>query len=139
MRQTSTTSDNRVILEWFRTWEAAINARDFESARALFDNAVVGFGTTVEVAHGLDELEHEQWRKTWPRIERFRFNFEEMKVLLEEEGESATVLSTWSSLGIREDGGRFERPGRTTVVLKRNAMGSWKAIHTHFSLKPDPK
>jgi hypothetical protein len=39
-------------------------------------------------------------------------------------------------LGIREDGARFERPGRTTVVLERSGTDAWKAIHTHFSLKP---
>jgi ketosteroid isomerase-like protein len=136
----STTSDTRVILEWFRTWEAAINARDYAAARTLFDPEVVGFGTTVEVAHGLDELEHQQWRKTWPRIEDFRFDFEEMKVLIHDNGELATVLTTWSSLGIRDDSSRFERPGRMTVVLeKRSGTDSWKAIHTHFSLTPEAK
>jgi ketosteroid isomerase-like protein len=125
-----------VILEWFRTWEGAINARDYDAARTLFDPAVVGFGTTVEVARGLDALEREQWRRTWPRIERFHFNFDEMKVLVDDQSELATVLSSWASFGIREDGSRFERPGRTTVVLQRAGTDSWKAIHTHFSVTP---
>jgi ketosteroid isomerase-like protein len=44
----------------------------------------------------------------------------------------------WTSIGFAEDGQRFARPGRATVVLRRESVdGSWLGIHTHFSLGRD--
>jgi hypothetical protein len=41
------------------------------------------------------------------------------------------------SVGIHQDGSRFERTGRCSATLMRTAVDApWHATHTHVSLKP---
>ena len=47
----------------------------------------------------------------------------------------AVAIVPWTSTGIAEDGTRFPRPGRATIVLERSQPGApWVGVHTHFSL-----
>jgi ketosteroid isomerase-like protein len=126
-------------MQWLSTWEQAINARDFNAAKALFDDDVVGFGTLVEVVRGLDELSDAQWRRTWPQIEDFSFDTDAMSVATFGAGSAAAIAIMWRSYGLREDGSRYFRPGRATIVLKRHEDSAWRAVHTHFSLVPGEK
>ena len=51
-------------------------------------------------------------------------------------GETAWVAASWRSEGRRPSGAWFERFGRATFVLTWRD-GSWRAVHSHFSLRPD--
>jgi ketosteroid isomerase-like protein len=126
------------VTDWLETWQIKINGRDYAGARDLFDPEVLGYGTRTGIAHGLDELEQKQWRPTWSEIERFRFNLQEL-TLLPEGPNMVVACTTWTSLGIRADGSRFDRAGRMTLVLRRtDASEPWRALHTHFSVSPEP-
>jgi len=47
------------------------------------------------------------------------------------------AMAVFESTGYTEDGKPFDRPGRATVVLGRQAIGKeWVAQHTHVSLFP---
>ena len=47
----------------------------------------------------------------------------------------AVLVAPWTSTGIAEDGSRFDRPGRATIVVRRTATdAAWFGVHTHFSL-----
>lgn len=119
-------------LEWLKEWERLINDVDFESARSLFADSVVSFGTVAEVLYGLDQLEAMQWRKIWPTIRDFKF--EEPKILVFKPG-IATLVVLWHSRGKTKDGGWYRRKGRATLVLKK-ARGSLRCIHSHLSMEP---
>lgn len=127
---------HEAVRAWFETWGRHVAAVDFESARALFDPSVVGFGTFKDVVHGLDALESGQWRSIWPAIEGFHFDLDSLQVLPSPDGRMAVALITWDSRGIAQDGSRFPRPGRATVVLRRDDDGAWKGLHTHLSVFP---
>ena len=121
------------LREWFRFWGNCVAAVDFESARPLFAERVVGFGTYVEFVRGLDALYSEQWSKVWPKITDFRFNIEHL--VGEIYGDAAWAAVPWSSTGYHESGEAFDRRGRATATYVRE-NGKWLGTHTHFSLKP---
>lgn len=123
---------------WFERWGGYVRARDFAAARALFAPGVVGFGTHMRVVHGLDALERDQWRSVWPSIEGFRFLTEQLVGEVSADGSMAWAIVPWDSTGFAEDGTRFDRPGRATVIFTRDdpRESEWRAIHTHFSLAP---
>ena len=122
-----------VLHDWFRTWGRCVAAVDFASARPLFAEDVVGFGTHATFVRGLEALEAEQWRKVWPNIADFRFEVEHLVGAIAGEGAWAAVA--WSSTGFHQDGTAFDRPGRATVTFRRSD-NSWLGTHTHFSLAP---
>jgi ketosteroid isomerase-like protein len=82
---------------------------------------------------GIDALAVRQWQVVWPNTEDFEFDHSSARVFVD--AESATVIAGWTSTGLMPDGRRFQRLGRSTLVLRRRASG-WKAAHTHFSLAP---
>ncbi len=133
----SADQDTAAIRDWFATWGSFVAAVDFESARPLFDPAVIGFGTFMDTVTGLDNLEQRQWRSIWPTIQDFRFNLDSLKCVVSEDRLLAVAAITWGSTGIGEDGRPFDRPGRATVGLVRAATDApWRGMHTHFSLNP---
>ncbi len=129
------TADHDSIAAWFDRWSGLVAAVDFAPARALFADDVVAFGTFQHHLRGLDALEAEQWRQVWPTIEDFRFETDTLVSEISPDRMMAYGAIMWSSTGLAEDGSRFERPGRCTVVLRRAAVDApWLGIHTHFSL-----
>lgn len=129
------TSPEASVRQWLRDWETCIRAIDFDAGRAMFEDQVVSFGTFAVVAHGLDELDEQQWRRTWPFIDDFRFDHDTVDVLLSPDRQMATLVVIWSSLGQSRDGDSFVRPGRATIVIRRDTPGGdWRGVHTHFSL-----
>lgn len=124
------------IRDWLESFAAAVRARCYECGRRLCDPLVLGFGTAVARAEGLDSLEADQWRDVWERTRGFRFDLESARC--EATDGHAWVAATWSSTGVLPGGGTFPRSGRATIVLVRRPLG-WRAVHTHFSLTPrDP-
>lgn len=125
------------VRAWFAQMGGYVAGLDFASARDLFADEVVSFGTFKDVVQGLDNVEAGQWRSIWPAIRDFAFNLDSLEVIASSDGNSATGVITWDSRGFDESGEPFPRPGRATVVLQRAQAGApWKAMHTHFSVFP---
>jgi ketosteroid isomerase-like protein len=113
--------------------QACVRAVDYERARALFGEDVVAFGTFAAVVSGREQLEQEQWRKIWPTIRDFTFRIDELHCVGTDR--MLCVVVPWDSLGRRDDGETFARPGRATLVLEPRGQ-RWVAVHSHFSLAP---
>jgi ketosteroid isomerase-like protein len=121
------------LRRWFATWDVYVRARDFASARALFDPGVSGFGTHAAFVFGQAALERDQWSQVWPTIADFRFTVAALHGAVH--GETAWSAVPWTSTGFHADGSRFDRPGRATVIFRRDGA-RWLGVHTHFSLNP---
>jgi len=129
--------DTRSIAAWFDRWGPLVAGCQFESARELFASDVVGFGTYMDLVDGLDSLEARQWRSIWPTIADFRFVTENLRAFVASDRCLATAMVVWTSTGFDENKKPYDRPGRTTAVLKRDSISSpWLGVHTHFSEFP---
>lgn len=118
---------------WLSQMHTFVRAVDFDGARALFRDDVVGFGTYSGILDGLDHLVAGQWSNVWGTIRDFTFKLEEVRASLD--GDLLWAACPWDSVGTRPDGSTFDRPGRMTVILVRDGA-VWRAAHTHFSLYP---
>ena len=129
--------DRQAISDWFSSWDKLVDGVDFVPARDLFDPEVIGFGTRMDIVSGIDNLETAQWRHVWPTIEGFRFDLSTLHCMVSPDRLQAVGIALWRSKGSHEDGSAFERPGRATVVFRReSADDPWRAAHTHISLNP---
>lgn len=127
--------DRASVRAWIEAWGAEVAAADVAAGRERFDQELTAFGTHADVVRGRERVEAEQWSKIWPAIEDFRFCVEDLEVLVSPDRLMAVAIVPWTSTGISADGGRFDRPGRATVVLtRRDASVPWVGRHTHFSL-----
>ncbi|MGH7739879.1 MAG: YybH family protein [bacterium] len=127
---------NTIAREWLTRFEDCVRGCDFSKARGLFSAAVVGYGSLVGRMTGLDALEGEQWRQVWPNIRQFTFQLGDLRVHGSEEMDLLALAVSWNSVGINQAQGPFERPGRCTLLLKREEDGAWLCAHSHFSLMP---
>ena len=129
--------DTSSVREWLATWQGFVHGRDFDHARHLFSPNVLGFGSVATVAGSLDELESSQWRRVWPQLGNFTFEDDHLAVVVSSDRLLAAVAVTWTSTWV-DNGSVRPRPGRASIVLARDEVdGSWRAVHTHFSLNPD--
>jgi len=128
-------ADRASIKDWFDTWSGYVAALDFESARPIMADNVVGFGTWMDTVEGRDNLVEKQWMSIWPTIRDFRFMTETLQVRVSPDRLFAIAVLVWNSTGFHEDGESYPRPGRATVGLQRDGIDApWKANHTHLSL-----
>jgi ketosteroid isomerase-like protein len=74
-----------------------------------------------------------QWNNVWPKTDDFRFDAEQTHVLASADKTMAVVIAPWTSTGFNQDGSRFDRPGRATIVFSRVGE-TWIGVHTHLSL-----
>jgi ketosteroid isomerase-like protein len=121
------------IESWLKAFSRAVRGRNFADGKNLFDGSVVSFGTVCFRVEGLDALAAQQWQAVWPNTEGFEFDYPSARASVETR--QAVVAADWSSTGLARGGDRFQRRGRSTLVLRRETSG-WKAVHTHFSLAP---
>jgi ketosteroid isomerase-like protein len=123
------------VRDWMAAWGAEVAAVELARARKRFAGGVVAFGTRADVVLGLDALHDDQWSAVWPTIEEFAFRLQDLVVLASPDACQAVAIVGWDSTGIAADGRRFDRPGRATVVLRRDGPAApWVGVHTHFSL-----
>lgn len=128
--------DERSVMAWLSQWEVLIRRRDFDAARRLFDDSVLGFGSAATVVRSLDDLERSQWRRIWPNLGAFAFDRDGILVTVSADRRLAVVAGTWMSTWAGP-GEAWSRPGRATVVLARSGDAErWRGVHTHFSLDP---
>jgi ketosteroid isomerase-like protein len=123
------------IAAWVRGWGTEVAAADIRSGRERFAPGLTAFGTHADVVVGRDAVEAQQWAQIWPAIDDFAFDVAQLQVIVSPDGLLAVANVPWSSTGIAADGTRFDRPGRATIVIEREALDApWKGVHTHFSL-----
>jgi ketosteroid isomerase-like protein len=125
--------DATALRAWFEALQDCVQRVDFEGGRRLFAEDAIGFGTKASLAVGRDTLEASQWRGIWPNIRDFHFNLGDLR--WGASGGQAWAIATWGSTGFDRDGKPYDRPGRATVIFRRE-NGRWLAIHSHFSLYP---
>ncbi|MGI9149696.1 MAG: YybH family protein [Chloroflexota bacterium] len=118
---------------WLLEMQASVRSVDYARARPLFAEDVVSFGTFAAIVSGREHLEHEQWRNIWPTIRDFTFRLEQLHCLGADDG--LCVVVPWDSVGQREDGQAFDRPGRATLLLSVRGE-RLVATHSHFSVAP---
>jgi ketosteroid isomerase-like protein len=129
------TADRTSVAEWIAGWGDEVARADIVAGRERFDERVSAFGTHADVVRGRAAVEEQQWSRIWPAIEDFSFDVDDLDAIVSPDRLQAVAVLTWTSTGIAEDGGRFDRPGRATVVLVRtDVTAPWRGVHTHFSL-----
>jgi len=122
-----------LFLRWLETFSGHVRDVDYAAARPMFHPRILAFGTHRDVLPSLEAWVNAQWDNVWPRTADFRFDLEATHVLASGDGSMAVVIAPWTSTGFHEDGTRFDRPGRATIVFHKSAEG-WLGVHSHLSL-----
>jgi ketosteroid isomerase-like protein len=129
--------DVALIRRWFRTLQVCIQTVDFAGSRPLFADDLITFGSYAAFTLGRAATEKEQWRKVWGHIDGFRWRLDDLRTIVSGDRLTAVGMAVFESTGYTEDGKAFDRPGRATIVLGRQAVGEeWVVQHTHVSLFP---
>ena len=113
------TEANGAIVEWFEKLGRCCASVDHQSARAIFAEDVLSFGTRADIVSGLELLHLNQWEGIWPNIQDFKINMETIHSGGDQH--NAWGVATWTSTGFHDDGSSFERPGRAAVFAKRES------------------
>ena len=121
------------LLRWLDVFAGHVREVDYAAAAPLFHPDVLAFGTHRDVIPGLDAWMRSQWDNVWPRTEDFRFDLEAAHILAAGDGSMAIAVVPWTSTGYHRDGTRFGRPGRATMVFRRDG-DRWICVHSHMSL-----
>ena len=122
------------VKDWLDRFSACVRAVDYAAARPFWHPEIVIFGTYQELVRGRPAWEETQWDNVWPRTEGFAFLLDETVVLASPNTGMAVAIAPWTSIGFHRDGTRFHRPGRSTLVLQKQADGRWLGVHSHMSL-----
>jgi ketosteroid isomerase-like protein len=126
------------VRAWFHRLSEHVRAVDFAGARPLFAQDMIAFGTFENFITGRDRVEAAQWRNVWPVTSGFHFRDDDIRAIVTPDRLTAIGMGVFASTGYHEDGTSYDRPGRTTVALSRQAVGEdWVAAHTHMSLFRD--
>ncbi len=134
-QQQAAPEDIDTIKAWFRELANHVRAVDFASARHLFAEDFVAFGTFTDFMIGRELAEKNQWRNVWPTIDAFFWRLDDAKALVSPDRLFAVGLAVWDSTGYFGDGTPFDRKGRATVSFTRAKVGdAFVATHTHMSL-----
>ena len=129
--------DRRSVGEWYARWGALVADVNFKAARPMFAEDAIAFGSKIEMMTSQAQLEREQWRAVWPSIENYRYDLSTLEVVTSPDRLMAMGAVIFRSTGLHPDGKTFERNGRATVTLMREAIGKpWVCTHSHISLKP---
>jgi ketosteroid isomerase-like protein len=136
---TAKLSPQQQVALWLEEFAACVRAVDYDTAREMFDEDVVGFGTFARMLVGRENLIDGQWRNIWGCTRGFRFIDDETRIDVDSMGELAWVAAPWHSQGRDETGHWFDRHGRCTLVLRKRGGGRWLCVHSHYSRRPEPK
>ena len=111
------------VREWIAAWGAEVAAVDMAAARAAASPPTSSpSGRSPSVVHGLDDARgHSSGAIVWPAIEGFSFRLDELVVIASADGCQAVAVVPWDSVGTRRRRVAFARPGRATVVLRRES------------------
>ncbi|MFL4993093.1 MAG: YybH family protein [Microvirga sp.] len=130
--------DLALVRRWLQRLQLHVQTVDFVGARLLFADEMVTFGSFNPFTIGREATEEEQWRTVWGRIDRFRWRLDDLRTIVSGDRLMAVGMVVFDSTGYTETGTPYERPGRATIVLGRDAVGEdWVAQHMHVSLFRD--
>ncbi len=118
---------------WLETFAEFVRDIDYASARPLFHPKVLAFGTHRDVIEGVEQWVGSQWDNVWPRTADFHFDLGATRMLASDDDGMAVLVAPWTSTGFHQDGSRFDRPGRATMVFHQTG-GAWSCVHSHMSL-----
>jgi hypothetical protein len=128
-------ADFAAVKAWFETLARHCRAVDYESARSIFADDMIAFGTFTDFMIGRDLAEQKQWRNVWGTIRNFCYDLDKIEAIVSADRLMAVGMGVWQSDGYYPNGDRFDRPGRTTVTLARKKVDDpFVATHTHMSL-----
>src|SRR4029077_14721940 len=123
--------DLAAVRVWFDTLSKHCRAVDYEAARPIFAEDMIAFGTFTDFMHGRDLAEQKQWRNVWGTIRNFRYEAGKIEAIVSADRLTAVGMGVWQSDGFHPNSDRFDRSGRTTVVLGRQKVGDpFVATHT---------
>ena len=126
------------VRRWFQRLQLHVQSVDYVGARPLFAEDIITFGTFSAFTIGREASEKEQWRTVWSRIDRFRWQIDDLRIIVSGDRRTAVGMALFESIGYTEEGTPYDRPGRATVILGRGAVGAeWVAQHLHASLFQD--
>jgi ketosteroid isomerase-like protein len=126
------------VRRWFQRLQLHVQAVDYVGARPLFAEDIITFGTFSAFTIGREATEKEQWRTVWSRIDRFRWQIDDLRIIVSGDRRTAVGMALFESIGYTEEGTPYDRPGRCTAVLRRRGIGEeWVAQHIHASLFQD--
>ncbi|MCW3473063.1 YybH family protein [Limobrevibacterium gyesilva] len=121
------------LMQWLDTFAGYVREVDYASARPLFHPDVLAFGTHRDVIAGVQSWMDTQWDNVWPKTADFRFALDATRILAADDGSMAVAVAPWTSTGFHQDGSRFDRPGRATMIFHKSG-GTWLCVHSHMSL-----
>lgn len=124
------------VLDWLDRFAACVREVDYRAAYPFWHGRIIAFGTVQPLVEGLETYRDMQWESVWPRSSDFRFRLDVTRVLASADGGMAVAIAPFTSTGCHPDGAPFDRPGRATLVLARNAGPgeAWLGVHSHMSL-----
>ena len=125
-------TDDEALATWLDAFAQCVRSGDLAGGRALFSDDALGFGTVASEYSSAQDLMENQWAVVWPRTQDF--GFDEVRGSWSD-GNTFAVAATWSSVGTDAVPAR-RRAGRVTLLLRRSADGSLRAVHSHFSMLP---
>ena len=121
------------ILDWLAVFSGFVRTVDYASARPMWHPDLLAFGTYNDVIQGLETAIATQWDNVWPRTADFAFDLAGTHVLAAAGESMAVAVTPWTSSGFHQDGSRFDRPGRATMVFAK-VGAAWRCVHSHMSL-----
>jgi ketosteroid isomerase-like protein len=119
------------IRAWLERFSGYVREVDYGSARPMWDEDVIVFGTHNDLVHGRERAIVAQWDHVWPHTADFRFTMDSTEIL--GGGDMAVAIAPWTSTGFSPDGTKFDRPGRATMIFRRDGE-EWRCVHSHMSL-----
>jgi ketosteroid isomerase-like protein len=122
------------VRDWLDRFAACVREVDYAAARPFWHPDIVIFGTYRDLVKSLSAWSERQWNNVRPRTADFRFDLANTMVMASPDGAMAVAIAPWTSTGFHENGMRFDRPGRATIVLVRQPDGHWLGVHSHMSL-----
>jgi ketosteroid isomerase-like protein len=123
------------VKDWLSRFAACVREVDYAAARPFWHPDIVIFGTYQELVRGLPAWTETQWDNVWPRTADFAFDLDNTAIMVSPDGAMVVAITPWTSTGFHPDGTPFDRPGRATLVLQRQADGRWLGVHSHMSLQ----
>jgi ketosteroid isomerase-like protein len=120
---------NTLIHKWLDTFTSAVRNKDFKSAKNLYYENGVFFGTNHNCSKNIEEYSNLQWEMIWNSSRDFNFTEVLDSSLHDDIG---YCLTTWSNI-TKEN----YREGRATFIFKI-FDGKLLVIHSHFSENINP-
>jgi len=122
---------------WLAAFSQSVNALDYERAKTLFVETAKYYGIHVGFVSLPSEIEELEWRKEWPSIKNFEWNYRN-RIVYESGGkcDMTVAMVGWTASGMGITGVPFTRAGRATLIFTKLSDSPLRCLHMHFTLNP---